>query len=41
MQENYTLKRKLDFSILMAKRYSQALQIIKRKGLKKFELILN
>ncbi len=41
MQENYTLKRKLDFSILMAKRYSQALQIIKRKNMKLFELILN
>ncbi len=41
MQENYILQRKLNFSILMAKRYSQALQIIKRKDMKKFELILN
>ncbi len=41
MQENYTLKKKLNFSILMAKRYSQALQFIKLKDLKKFELILN
>jgi hypothetical protein len=41
MQENYTLKRKLNLSISLAVRYSQALQIIKMKGMKKFELILN
>jgi len=41
MQENYTLKKKLNFNILMAKRYSQALQFVKIVGIKKFELILN
>ncbi len=41
MQENYTLGKKLNFSILMAKRYAQALEIIKVGSLKKFELILN
>jgi len=41
MQENYTIKQKINFKVSLALAYSKAIQVVDSKMLKKFILINN